>query len=256
MDKEFDKLDLLFGSKLDRRLCFSLTHYAGVQNIRDLTISAKIVKPEFFVMRDTLFIWMPTPKQDKEYVSVFQKELSRKMNSKIKNIVIDVRSNIGGNIHTFISCVYPLFGQKLESDYLHGYDSSDSIIVNFCVENGKSKVIFLDQPGNLVESIPKTKIYNFDTAKISIICNEFTMSSGEIMCLLVKKFGGIIYGDSQTGGLVNGNKKYTINCDDGYANVLSPFYNIGYDSYIPKGPILPEKNINDLANSALFSSSR
>lgn len=204
----------------------SLAHFLSIQprecmKIRDEYYPDMMVKSlsDIFPKQrlpDTrvAYIWLPTPprrnKDQYKYVQECRKRMLEVLvGSQFDEVWLDVRGNIGGVLSTVLDAIYPLLAKRLDGVYLHGVDNIGERIATFEFLNyvdGKTIHIIRPSGGYIpAEIMPvEPELVNiFDDKPINIICNRYTMSTGEIICILVRKLGGKIYGE-KTRGLTNG----------------------------------------------------
>lgn len=212
----------------------SLAHFVTLQSMECIKLTESYM-PDGYADGSRIFIWLPTPdksrEQQAEYVTVARSLITRLI-AEVPNpteVVIDLRCNIGGVLSTFINAILPfIIGgiAKLPNGiYMHGRDNSNREIAKFYITNATNILQhIIDVEGDLIvtELMPAEplKCMNF-----SILCNRYTMSSGEILCMVFRylaeqgNFACKLYGE-KTRGLTNGCVEKSI----GDAKVMVPIY--------------------------------
>lgn len=207
-----------------------------------------------------IFIWLPTPdssaERHAEYVAKCRNLIDDlvQQNPDFTELVLDLRCNIGGVLATFINAILPIIagygpfrevieGSSKKIEYMHGKDVNDKNIATFTIEKSAGKlqhIINVDGDILVSDLLPVSPISDkFKGKRISILCNRYTMSSGEILCMLFRHLGEMGYFDcklygEKTRGLTNGCMVKTI----GDVSVTIPIYYLGCgNTYYKKGII-------------------
>lgn len=141
-------------------------------------------------------------------------KMLKKMDSKVKGWVIDLRSNTGGNL--FIFALFTLI--FIPGDY-NGLiwslmRSESEIISDVSIYNG---ILYMRQKydqfvysGNFENKL--IRIGN--NKRIKILIDDCTVSGPEFICLVLKSFGAKIYGDvNKSGGALSMTVGYIIDND-------------------------------------------
>lgn len=208
----------------------SLAHFVTLQSMECVKLTESYM-PDGYASDSKIFIWLPTPDksrdQQAEYVATARALIDR-LTAEIPNaeVVIDLRCNIGGVLSTFIDAILPFIIEGItalaDGIYMYGKDASNNKIAKFYINQNNEHVIDVD--GDLIVS-KLTPAKPVKCSNISILCNKYTMSSGEILCMVFRYLGELgnfackIYGE-KTRGLTNGCVEKTL----GNTKVMVPVY--------------------------------
>lgn len=192
------------------------------------------------------YIWLPTPPKkssdQNKYVEKCRRRMMTLVGSQFDEVLLDVRGNIGGVLSTVIDAIYPMLAKRLEGVYLHGIDNVGKRVATFEFLNyHDGKIIHLIRPSEAyipadILPVEPELADIFDNKPINILCNRYTMSTGEIICIVVRKIGGKIYGE-KTRGLTNGME---IISGDRATRVFVPYYSIADGDHIYRDGVEPD----------------
>jgi len=242
----------------------SLAHFLSIQprecmKVRDEYYPDMIVgsiKDIFGKSGDTriAYIWLPTPPKKSsdqhKYVDACRRRMVEVLaKSQFDEIWLDVRGNIGGVLSTVIDAIYPILAKRLgEGVYLYGVDNKGKRVTTFefHTQAGVSRHIIRPSdayiPSGMAPVEPELADV-FDNKPISILCNRYTMSTGEIICIIVRKIGGKIYGE-KTRGLTNGMRIISGETTSGQRDVAKsvsvPYYSIADGDMIYRDGVKPD----------------
>ena len=192
----------------------SFAHFLSLQPRECLKVRDEYY-PDMMIWEGKLYIWLPTPPKKMSDQGKYSAECRKRLAEVIREgtpfseILLDVRGNIGGVLSTVVNAVYPIFAPRINGTYLYGINKKGETVTKFEIvnqENNKITHYIRTSTGPIkaeIMPIDESLIGKFDSKPISILCNRYTMSTGEIMCIIVRKFGGTIYGE-HTRGLTNG----------------------------------------------------
>ncbi len=227
----------------------SIAHFVTLQSMQCIQLKESYVPDGYAHSRENnsrIFIWLPTPDSSAEeqvkYVAESRKLINRLVeeNPNFTELVLDLRCNIGGVLAVFIDAILPIISGSpiINGNYMYGKDVNDKVIATFTIKDGKH-IINVDGE-NIIANLTEVNTPNVFAGKnISILCNRFTMSSGEILCMLFRYLGELgyfnckIYGE-KTRGLTNGCIVRSL----GETEVMIPIYYLGCgETYYKKGII-------------------
>lgn len=245
----------------EKQKYISLAHFVSLQPRECMFVKDNFV-PDGMIINGRIYIWFPTPGKGKaaqqEYAKAARDCIDRLVSecSNFTEVIVDVRNNIGGILSTFINAILPLisyeyrFSCKIRDSgytpYMYGIGKNGEKECEFRIEGNNHRIVFSDSESLDDELIPikDTEKDRFAGKKIYVLCNKYTMSSGEIVCIIMRMLGHKIYGE-KTRGLTNGCKNTsTINVK----SALIPYYSIsdGATNYLdgvrpdyPESVILP-----------------
>jgi C-terminal processing protease CtpA/Prc len=235
-----------FEPKIEQRYA-SLSHFISMQPREMIKVEEEYL-PEGFACKNSklLYLWLPTPSKNAEsqadYVAKARKlliDLPAECPD-FEQIYIDVRNNIGGILVTFINSVLPLL-LDLPECYMIGISKDDEVVAKFFIDKAKWTHNMKIGSDSISPLLPVSESQIFTGKKISVFCNRYTMSSGEILCMLFRLLGHKIYGE-KTRGLTNGCLQH--NFSD--AKVMIPFYHLCSGTNICKNEwsIIPDAQIS------------
>lgn len=250
-------------------VAISLAHFVSLQPRECMFVKDSFV-PEAKIINGILYFWMPTPGKGKEaqitYAKAARECISQLANEDFSEIIIDVRNNIGGVLSTFINSILPfvchdprfnvfeLRSDKSESlyntfqPYMFGINKDGKQECRFVIEGTNHRIMFdNDSLDDELIPIEITEKDRFAGKKIHVICNKYTMSSGEIICIIMRMLGHKIYGE-KTRGLTNGCRSIESST---VKSALIPYYIISDGKIIyPDGvkPDYPESAALKLLN--------
>lgn len=224
----------------------SFAHFLSLQPRECVKVRDEFY-PDAVIVKNILYVWLPTPPkknmdQDK-YASECRKRLVEvTKGATFSEIMFDVRGNIGGVLSTVVNAVYPIIADRLSGKYLSGISKAGDEVTTFELIDGMH---ILNPSGDVMKTVMlpvEAELRDIFAGKpINALCNRFTMSTGEIMCIIVRKLGGIIYGE-HTRGLTNGMEVIS---NSKVKSALIPYYYIadGDKKYLNGvEPDLPEAN--------------
>jgi Peptidase family S41 len=193
----------------------NILHFISLQPYYNARVVSQPYANGFITRDNALYIWMPTPPEDdsmqKSYVQKsranIEKLVAKYMHG--NTLILDLRNNIGGNFFTFYNTLLPLLRLVLKPGkniLLFGEDTSGELSNIFYEENNFACIKF--SSGHILSEkiIPAKNVLSAKQINETIILvNERTMSSAEIICIiLLENFPNAkIYG-CDTGGLTNG----------------------------------------------------
>lgn len=224
----YDKLE-------DNQDYISVEHFLSLQS-RNLVILNSIVYLNGFLTQDKrLYIWFPTPpikdELQNDYIKKSRKNLERLLKLDFLSIILDMRNNIGGTFFTFFDTLYPIMKFNKEKNILmFGKNINEEFSTIFYTDHKKINIKF--QNGEISsKQLTKSKIFLEKFNKIEILINEKTMSSAEIITIVLKNNFDetIIYG-THTGGLTNGCSKRTFYHEESDGFVLIPIFTFAASS--------------------------
>lgn len=232
----------------------SLEHFVSLQP-RECMFVKDAFTPDGMIVDKYIYLWFPTPDKGKnkqiEYAEVARKRILELIAEKpdFEEVIIDVRNNIGGVLSTFINATLPLFigNSKFldpEGIYMYGIDCNGKTEAKFVVDGDRHRIMLSDGESlddDLI-SIGDIEKAAFIGKKMHVLCNKYTMSSGEIMCIIARKLGHTLYGEP-TRGLTNGCR---ILSSDTVKSVLIPYYTISDGKIVYKHGIKPDKSEADI----------
>jgi len=227
----------------------SLAHFVSLQP-RECMFVKDNFKPDGIIIGSIMYLWFPTPDKSDSAQLEYAQAARRRINELITEcpnfteVIVDIRNNIGGILSTFIDAILPLFANNsifMDSDgvYLYGIDKDGKEEAKFKISGTKHYIILGDGEQLEADLIPIGDIEKaaFTGKKISIICNRYTMSSGEIICIIMRKLGHTVYGEP-TRGLTNGCR---IIRSGQTKRALIPYYSISDGRTVYKHGIKPDK---------------
>jgi hypothetical protein len=172
---------------------------------------------------NSLYIWMPTPpNSDAEqlnYIKQSRRKIDKLILGQYSNLILDLRNNIGGIFFTFYNVLLPFLRLKVSATehqtLMYGLDGNGELSNEFFENNGWIAIKFAS--GYVMkEEIYSLRAKSRDLASVTILVNERTMSSAEIMCILFQQnFSDVkVYTSNTisagTGGLTNGCSLYKL----------------------------------------------
>lgn len=217
-----------------QQVYISLEHFVSLQPRECMFVKDKFM-PDGIIASNRIYLWFPTPGKgdniQREYAQVARNRI-RELVAECPNfseVIVDMRNNIGGILSTFIDALLPLFicdNSFMDKDgvYMYGINNKGNTEARFVIENNTHKICFSGDSSLDDELIPieDTEKTVFAGKPIHVICNRYTMSSGEIICILMRKLGHKIYGEN-TRGLTNGCR---ITKSGNTKRALIPYYSI------------------------------
>jgi hypothetical protein len=223
----------------------SLAHFVTLQSMECIKLTESYM-PNGYSDNNKLFIWLPTPDKSRDQQAVYVREsraLIARLLAEVPNpteITIDLRCNIGGVLSVFIDAILPFVIEPLTAikTYMHGKNMHHKVIADFNLRISNSAKIthVINVEGDLIESElqPAEPV---KCPRFNVLCNRYTMSSGEILCMLFRYLGELgyftckLYGE-KTRGLTNGCVEKTV----GSAKIMVPVYYLGCgDKYYING---------------------
>jgi C-terminal processing protease CtpA/Prc len=220
----------------DKQKYISLAHFVSLQPRECMFVKDNFV-PDGMISDGKMYIWFPTPGKGKEVQNLYAsaaRECIDKLVTECDNfseVIVDVRNNIGGILSTFINAILPLIchdvrfaGKSDAPSYLYGIDKNGKKECDFKICDNTHRIIFSNGESLDDELIPikDSERDRFAGKKISVLCNKYTMSSGEIVCIIMRMLGHKIYGE-KTRGLTNGCKNIS---SGSIKSALVPYYSI------------------------------
>jgi C-terminal processing protease CtpA/Prc len=217
----------------------SFAHFLSLQS-RECLKTKDEYYPDAMILGDMLYIWLPTPPKkgadQVKYAKACRERLVAVVTGATFNrILIDVRGNIGGVLATVVDAIYPLLTQ-LRGKYLSGVDKNGKEVTTFELVDGKH---ILNPSGHVMvtDMLPvEPELVGIFDKPIIALCNRYTMSTGEIICIIVRKLGGKLYGE-RTRGLTNGME---IISNSNVKSVLIPYYSIADGEKIYRNGVTPD----------------
>lgn len=218
----------------ERQRYISLAHFLSLQPRECMKVKDEF-SPDGMIINKKLYFWVPTPpsKNPQQYIADSHAKLTELSKYDFDEIIIDVRNNIGGVLSTVIDAIYPIIQDRINGEYMYGVDNKSKKIASFTLSGGVHTISVRGVPISDV----MTECQSIPAKPISVICNRYTMSTGEIVCMIVRKLGGTVYGE-RTRGLTNGME---IISSDTVKSVWVPVYTlcmdgVKYDGVIPDRP--------------------
>lgn len=214
----------------------SFAHFISLQPRECMKVRDEF-SPDAMLIGKLLYVWLPTPPKKSANQLAYAENCRQRLvevagRADFDRILLDVRGNIGGVLSTVINAIYPIIADGIKGKYLSGINKSGKEVTTFEIKND---VHILNVSGELMETylIPiQPELANIFSGKpIDALCNKYTMSTGEIICIIVRKLGGKLYGE-RTRGLTNGME---IISEPGVKSVYVPYYSIADGKKIYNG---------------------
>jgi C-terminal processing protease CtpA/Prc len=185
----------------------SLAHFATLQSMKCIQLKESYL-PDGYNRGGKMFIWLPTPGKSEEdqgvYITATRDLINKLVLEDFTDVYIDLRCNIGGVLSTFIDSILPMIYTSIPENYLQGKNCRDEITTNFYLKKSEMKHIIDVDGGIIVHNLqPVENVDKFSGKRFHILCNRYTMSSGEILCIIFRNLGHEIIGE-KTRGLTNG----------------------------------------------------
>ena len=159
---------------------------------------------------------------------------------KIKNWIIDLRYNGGGNMYPMVAGIGTLIG--------------DGIVGKLVTSNNDTLFCWRIKKGNFIYDVPDVVTLSnkpiFKTLpKIAVLTSRWTVSSGEVVATILKGRPNTKFFGEATGGFTTNNSWEIIN-DEVIVNISTGIYadrnGIAYETNIPVDTEIPFKVVTEI----------
>lgn len=238
--------DASFCSVKEEQTYISFAHFLSIQPRECMKLKEEY-SPDGIIIHKILYFWLPTPPQKKQGEDKYISEGREKLKQLVQqggfdSIILDVRGNIGGVLNVVLDVIHPILYNRLIGEYIYGIDVNKKKIASFRLSNNVHIIDVDNVPISYnMKPLDDVFISKLDgSINISVICNRYTMSTGEIICIIVRRLGGTVYGE-QTRGLTNG---MTVISNNNIKYVRIPTYTICENNNIYYNGITPDKPLS------------
>lgn len=233
----------------------SFAHFISLQPRECMKVRDEF-SPDAMILGKLLYVWLPTPPKKSADQLAYAENCRQRLvevasQANFDRVLLDLRGNIGGTLSTVVNAIYPIIADRIKDKYLSGISKSGKEVATFKIKNGMHVITVRgsDMETRLIPIQPELE--NIFTGKpIDAFCNKYTMSTGEIICIIVRKLGGKLYGE-RTRGLTNGME---IISEPGVKSVNIPYYSIADGKKIYNG-VEPDYGFSALRNYLSANSS-
>jgi len=249
--KDIDRVT--FCDTKEQQKYISLAHFVSLQPRECMKVKDDY-SPDGMIINRRLYFWLPTPpkKQGAEtYITDARNKLKELVQQPFDEIIIDVRNNIGGILSIVIDAMLPIICDNIDNtdnrgsteksnEYLFGVDNKGKRMASFTLTNNEH---IINVEGSTIREVlhpVEPELVGKFNKPISVICNRYTMSTGEIVCIIVRLMGGVVYGE-RTRGLTNG---MTIISTNKTKSVAIPTYTICDGKHVYKNGVEPDKPLS------------
>lgn len=149
--------------------------------------------PIVSVKNNIMHLYFPTPykwnksNDDKKLIKKTQKLIRDTLRDKsIKEIVLDLRGNLGGNFSVFYDSLYSLLPLFENKTIVTGVNKENKTIAKIST-NGKFLEIYINKIGNsdmeMVYQYKRTETFHTDLP-VKLLINEMSMSSSQLIAIM------------------------------------------------------------------------
>ncbi len=226
----------------------SFAHFISLQPRECMKVRDEF-SPDVMLLGKLLYVWLPTPPKKSANQLAYAENCRQRLvevasHADFDRVLLDVRGNIGGVLSTVINAIYPIIADKIDGKYLSGISKTGKEVATFEIRDGIHILNVSGTPMDtyLIPIQPELRTV-FVGKPIDAFCNKYTMSTGEIICIIVRKLGGKLYGE-RTRGLTNGME---IVSEPGVKSAYVPYYSIADGKKIYNG-VDPDYNFSALGS--------